>query len=73
MLMVYYHWLSVAAVVVVLELRCCSYVKDINQTSLPAPFYSVPMSISVCTALSTVFHFITLPTTIRFLTLYFGS
>ena len=32
------------------------YVCDINQPSLPTPFYSVLMSISVFMALSTVFH-----------------
>ena len=32
------------------------YVKDINQPSLPTPFYSVLVSISVFMALSTVFH-----------------
>ena len=32
------------------------YVLDINQPSLPTPFYSVPVSISVFMALSTVFH-----------------
>ena len=32
------------------------YVYDINQHSLPTPLYSVLVSISVCMALSTVFH-----------------
>ena len=32
------------------------YVKDINQRSLPTPFNSVLVSISVFMALSTVFH-----------------
>ena len=32
------------------------YVKDVNQPSLPAPFYSVLVSISVLMALSTVFN-----------------
>ena len=32
------------------------YVCDINQPSLPTPFYSVLVSISVFMALSTVFH-----------------
>ena len=32
------------------------YVFDINQPSLPTPFYFVPVSISVFMALSTVFH-----------------
>ena len=34
---------------------------DTNQPSLPAPFYSVLVSVSVFTALSTVFHAITSP------------
>ena len=34
------------------------YVFDINQPSLPTPFYSVLVAVSVFTALSTVFHFI---------------
>ena len=32
------------------------YVLDINQPSLPTPFYSVLVSVSVFMALSTVFH-----------------
>ena len=32
------------------------YVFDINQQSLPAPFHSVLVSVSVSMALSTVFH-----------------
>ena len=32
------------------------YVLDINQLSLPTPFYSLLVSISVFMALSTVFH-----------------
>ena len=32
------------------------YAKDMNQPSLPTPFYSVLASISVFMALSTVFH-----------------
>ena len=32
------------------------YVFDINQPSLSTPFYSVLVSVSVFTALSTVFH-----------------
>ena len=32
------------------------YVVDINQPSLPTPFYSVLVSISVVMTLSTVFH-----------------
>ena len=37
------------------------YVIDINQPNLPTPFYSVLVSVSVCTALSTVFHLINSP------------
>ena len=37
------------------------YVFDINQLSLPTPFYSVLVSISVFIALSTVFHSINFP------------
>ena len=43
-------------------------VKDINQPSLPTPFYSVLVTISVYMALSTVFHSINSSTTLRFLT-----
>ena len=32
------------------------YVKDMNQPSLPIPFYSVPASVSVFRALSSLFH-----------------
>ena len=37
------------------------YVKDINQPSLPTPFCSVLMSVSVFKALSTVFRFTNSP------------
>ena len=37
------------------------YVFDVNQPSLPTPFYSVLVSISVFMALSTVFHSINSP------------
>ena len=37
------------------------WVFDINQPSLPTPFYSVLVSISVFMALSTVFHSIDSP------------
>ena len=37
------------------------YVSDINQPSLPTPFYSVLVSVSVFMALSNVFHFINSP------------
>ena len=46
------------------------YVLNINQPSLPAPFYSVLASISVFIALSPTFHSIILPTVLRFLTLF---
>ena len=37
------------------------FMSDINQPSWPTPFYSVLVSISVFTALSTVFHSINSP------------
>ena len=37
------------------------FMSDINQPSLPTPFYSVPVSISVFMALSTVFQSINSP------------
>ena len=37
------------------------FVKNINHLSLPTPFYSVLVSISVFVALSTVFHSINSP------------
>ena len=37
------------------------YVRDINQQSLPTPFYSVLVSISVFMVLSTVFYSINSP------------
>ena len=37
------------------------YVCDINQLSLPSPFYSVLVSVSVFMAFSTVFHSINVP------------
>ena len=37
------------------------YVLDINQPSLPTPFYSVLVSVSVFMDLSTVFHSINSP------------
>ena len=49
------------------------YVFNINQPSLPAPFYSVLVSVSVFMALQPVFHSIILPTTLRILTLFFWS
>ena len=51
------------------------YVFDINQPSLPTPFYFVLVSVSVFMALSTVFHSKkkNIPTTLRFLTLFFRS
>ena len=40
---------------------CAVYVFDINQPSLPTPFYSALASVSVFRALSTVFHSIKFP------------
>ena len=37
------------------------FVCDINQPSLPTPFYSVLVSVSVFMALSTVFHSVNSP------------
>ena len=37
------------------------FMSEINQPSLPTPFYSVLVSISVCRALSTAFHSINSP------------
>ena len=37
------------------------YVLDKNQPTLPTPFYSVLVSVSVFRALSTVFHYINSP------------
>ena len=37
------------------------YVFDVNQPSLPIPFYSVLVSVSVFMALSTVFHSMSSP------------
>ena len=37
------------------------FYKDVNQPSLPTPFYSVLVSISVFMALSTVFHPVNFP------------
>ena len=48
-------------------------VVDVNQPSLPTPFYSVLVSLSVFMALSTAFIPLILPTTLRFLTLFFRS
>ena len=48
-------------------------VPDISQPRLPTPFYSVLVSVSVFMTLSTVFHSTKLPTTLRFLTLFFWS
>ena len=49
------------------------YVCDINQPSLPTPFHSVLVSVSVFMPLSTVFHSKILPATLRSLTLFFWS
>ena len=40
---------------------CCGLCFDINQPSLPTPFYSVLVSVSVFMAHSTVFHSINSP------------
>ena len=49
-------------------------VYDMNQPSLPTPFYSVLVSISVFMALSTVFHFVNCPyNSLCFLTLFYRS
>ena len=45
------------------------YVFDINQLSLPAPLYSVLVSISVCISLSTVFDSINSPNSSALLSL----
>ena len=45
----------------------------INQPSLPTPFYSVLVSVSVFIDLSTVFHSINSPDNLGFLTLFFQS
>ena len=49
------------------------YVFDLHQPSLPIPFHSVLVSVSVFMDLSTVFHSIKFPTTLRFLILFFRS
>ena len=49
------------------------YVFGINQLSLPSPCCSVLVSVSVFMALSTVLHFIILPETPGFLTLFLWS
>ena len=49
------------------------YVFDINQPSLPTPFYSALVSISVFMVLQLYFIPKILPTTLRFLTLFFRS
>ena len=48
-------------------------VKDINQPTLPTPFYSILESISVCMALSTVFRSENSPDKTPFLSLLFRS
>ena len=47
------------------------YVFDINQPSLPTPFYSLLVSASVFMALSTVFHSINSPNNSLLFTLFF--
>ena len=41
--------------------RTLEFVSDINQPSLPTPFYSVLVSVSLFMALSTLFHSINYP------------
>ena len=49
------------------------YVKDINQPSLPTPFYSIPVSVSVLWPFQLYLIPKNPPTTLRFLTLFFRS
>ena len=49
------------------------FVANINQPSLPTPFCSVLVSISVCMALSTAFYSVNYPDNSLFLTLFFRS
>ena len=49
------------------------FISDINQLSLPTPFYSAVISVSVVMALSTVFHSINSPDNSPFLTLFFQA
>ena len=49
------------------------YVFDINQPSLPNPFYSVLVSVSVVMALSIVFHSINSPDNFQLFHSYFRS
>ena len=49
------------------------YVKDINQSSFPTPFYSVPVSVSVFVALSTVFRSINSPDSSQFFLLFYSG
>ena len=51
------------------DVTVCVY--DINQPSLPTPFHSALVSVSVFMALSTVFHSEILPTILNFLALFF--
>ena len=70
-LLIYFAYVSpVAQVHLVGMLR---FMSDMNQLSLPTPFYSVLVSISVFTALSTVFHSINSLDNSPFLTLFFRS
>ena len=48
------------------------FMSDVNQTSLPTPFSSVLVPVSVFMALSTVFHLINSPDSC-FLTVFFQS
>ena len=49
------------------------HVKDINQPSLPTPFYSDLVSISLLWPFQLYFIPLNIPTTLRFLTLFFRS
>ena len=51
----------IAVAIVIIACYVTVYVFDINQPSLPTPFYSVLVSVSVFMALSTVFHSINSP------------
>ena len=49
------------------------YIFDINQPSLPTPFHSVLVSVSVCMALQTVFHSMNSPRQLFAFSLFFRS
>ena len=58
---VFYHYVSVPTGSPSRGGDVTVYVLDINHPSLPTPFYSVLVSVSVFMALSTVFHSINSP------------